>query len=149
MHTRRLLLCTFNLKAEWPPTAAAALQLPDPAVLAAMPRLRKLCLFIPTTDPPARQVKHALAGLAALPALDALCYCYDATAEEWEGAAQGSWRCWGRGRGRGRGRKGRHGEVEAGLAVLREAKPGLVISCSCALLECPDTSALFRFHAAH
>lgn len=126
------------------PTAAVALQLPDPAVLATMPRLRKLCLFVPTTDPPARQVKHALAGLAALPALDNLCYCYNATEEEWEGAAQGSWRCW----GRGRGRKGRHGEVEAGLAVLREAKPGLVISCSCTLLQWPDTSALFRFHAA-
>lgn len=87
-----------------------ALQLPAQEELATAARLCKLALFIPKSDLPSQQVECAVASLAGLPALETLCcYYYHDGGEREERTRQ-----WGP-------------EVEATLAVLRQAKPGLSV----------------------
>lgn len=93
-----------------PPTACVALQVPCPEVLAAMHRLRRLCLSFSGADLAGRRV-HALRSLAALPVLEAV-YC-DASLESdlWvllrrtEGAVT----------------------VTDAVTVIRDAKPGIKV----------------------
>lgn len=113
-----------------------------------MLRLRTLSLWLPDGDLPPQHTRRALESLTALAALDTL-YCYTFFEwEDWEGDLVVEDEL--------------PAEVEAALAVLREARPGLKVvvdryralfntnanmpfQCSC--LDWPDVGGLFEFHA--